>query len=241
MKAMVPFVVVSSLVGWSVSAHATGPVNLLQSNVRGVSDQMIAVSMPAGALVPRAAVTAPQASVSVGAPVNLLPNVACFKGEPAKACDARRAAQHRAVEVTIEEGASLRRASAHLPVGLLIPVAQTEPKTIPPKTPTDAVCDPRIDPRLTEEQCARLRREFGVPGPVPPTPPAPAIPPASPTPPISPIPPEAPKAPEPPVVADPEAVIKPPPTGDQELVQPPPSTASKMPVIKPKPNPPVIQ
>ncbi len=138
MKSIVPFVVVSSLMGWSVSAHAAGPVNLLQSNVRGVSDQMIPVSMPVGALVPRAAVTDPQASVSVGAPVNLLPNVACFKGEPGRACDARSAAQLRAVEVTTEEGAGLRRASANLPMSLLIPVAQTEPKTIPPKTPNAA-------------------------------------------------------------------------------------------------------
>ena len=58
---------------------------------------------------------------------------------------------------------------------------------------------------------------------------------------MPPIPPDAAKAPEPPIVADPEAVIKPPPTGDQELVQPSPTAASKMPVIKPKPNPPVIQ
>lgn len=231
------------LIVLTAPANAAGPVSLSQkaSLLEKTADQntvqqhsttatgsLMAVSMPVGALVPRGAVQA-QPLARVGVPVNLLPEVVCFPHEPAKACDARRAAQRRAIEVIVTEGPSpveesdQRRWAA--PRGLLIPVAQT----IPPKTPNAAVCDPRVDPRLTEEECARLRREFGVPGPVPPVPPSP---------PVTPVP-QA--APAPPVAADPEAVITPPPTGDRELVQPPPASASKMPVVKPKPNPPVIQ
>ena len=73
----------------NVDAHAAGPVNLLQSSVRGVSDNALTVSMPTGALVPRASVFT-QPAVSVGAPISLLPPVTCFREESWKACAARR-------------------------------------------------------------------------------------------------------------------------------------------------------
>ena len=201
-----------------ISAHAA-PADIMNASLQSSSSLQPAVMRsPANVYVDRA-------------PINLLAlKVICDATDTAKVCAVRQAAARRASEVTAAEvGAHDAR-----PLGLLIPVG-----LVPVR---DVTCDPA----MTIEECNRLNHRM------PSTPPGPFAPPA-PVPPLAPAPVPAPdqgkippsvtvpQAAPPPIVADPESVVRPPPTGDSDIVKKPPQTDPEMPVIKPKPNPPVIQ
>jgi hypothetical protein len=214
MKTLFQALMISSVVG--ISAPALGAaLNLPTSGERPLPlSQAIVVTDDA-----------PDRTPAASAPINLLaPPVDCAPSESLGVCDVRTAAARRAVEVTAGENVASRGATriSVSPFGLLIPVAAVE-------------CPPNI----TVEACARMNGTIPAPppGPIAPVVPPPPVLPVPPAPDLGVVPPTGaipplqtvPEAVTPPIAADPESVIKPPPT------------ASQMPVVKPKPNPPVIQ
>lgn len=155
MKMLLPIVMMSSLVGLSVSANAA-PQNLLNNS---------------------SLETASQPSQQPREPLNLLARVreqTCDSAQSTKVCDVRIAAARRAAEVVAGETPSETRsaAPAAASMGLLIPVGFVPVSAVP------------CAPGLTLKECERLNEQNpGVPlGPKEPT--LPAIP-ESPTPPVA--------------------------------------------------------